>query len=253
MARYMFRLSQVIVYYFLPYLWILEPVGLTLLFIHGAGANPSVWHFQTIHFKDSIAVELPGHPDGSGFRSVDEYARFVEHQIDDNPVREPVIVGHSMGGAIGIELALRKLDLRALVLVGTGARLRVRPEILLKIKENYEEAVKMLASWSVSASADPILVERVASDLMRISPEVTLGDFMACDKFDRMDRIGEVRCRTLVVCGEDDLMTPKKYSEYLHERIKGSELVTIPGAGHGVMLEKHREFNRALENFVASL
>jgi pimeloyl-ACP methyl ester carboxylesterase len=226
---------------------------LPVLFIHGAGGTQAVWRLQTLHFKDSSAVELPGHPNGSGLATIDDYARVVEHQIDEKSVRESIIVGHSMGGAIAIELALRKQELRALVLVGTGARLRVRPEFLRMIKENYEEATKLLSSWSVSASADPIILERLVQDLRRMRAEVTLGDLMACDKFDRMDRVGEIRCRTLVVCGEDDRMTPKKYSQYLHEKINGSELVVIPGAGHSVMLEKHREFNRALEGFFASL
>jgi len=224
-----------------------------VLFIHGAGANPSVWHFQTLHFRDSVAVELPGHPNGSGLATVGSYADFVEDQIREKGIRQPVIAGHSMGGGICIELALRKLDLRGLVLVGTGARLRVRPDFLAKIQENYEEAARSIATWSVATSADPMLVDRVMSDLMRVRPEVTLGDFRACDQFDRMERVGEIGCRTLVICGEEDRMTPLKYAQYLHEKISGSKLVTIPGAGHGVMLEKHREFNRALESFLASL
>jgi pimeloyl-ACP methyl ester carboxylesterase len=68
-----------------------------------------------------------------------------------------------------------------------------------------------------------------------------------------MDRLAEIACRSLILCGEEDRMTPVKYSQYLHEKIKGSELVIIPGAGHSVMLEKHREFNRALDGFLASL
>jgi len=226
---------------------------MSILFIHGAGANPTVWHLQTVHFKDSVAVELPGHPNGSGLRSVDDYAQVVERQIDQNGIHNPIVVGHSMGGAIAMELALRKRELGALVLVGTGARLRVRPEFLAKVKEDYEEAAKLIASWSVSTSADPILVDRITRDLMKVDPDVALGDFIACDKFDRMNRVGEITCRTLAVCGEDDRMTPKKYSEYLHERIKNSEFTVIPGAGHGVMLEKPREFNRVLEAFFASL
>ena len=75
---------------------------------------------------------------------------------------------------------------------------------------------------------------------------------MACDKFDRMDRIGDITVRTLIICGEHDRMTPKKYSEYLHEKIKDSELTIIPEAGHGVMLERPREFNRVLGKFVGS-
>jgi pimeloyl-ACP methyl ester carboxylesterase len=158
-----------------------------------------------------------------------------------------------MGGAIAIELALQKQELRALILVGTGARLRVHPELLRLIKENYEAAAKLLSSWSVFAPADPMVLDRLVQDLRRVKAEVTLGDLMACDKFDRMDRVAEIACRTLVVCGEDDRMTPQKYSRYLHDKIKGSELAIIPGAGHSVMLEKPREFNRALEGFFASL
>ena len=226
---------------------------MAILFIHGAGANPTVWHLQTAYFKDGVAVELPGHPNGLGLTAVNQYARVVGQGIDESGIKAPTIVGHSMGGAIAIELALSGRDLRALVLVGTGARLRVRPEFLAKIQQNYEEAAKLLASWSVSSSADSVLVERMAGDIMKVKPEVTLGDFMACDKFDRMDRVEEITCPTLVVCGDEDRMTPKKYSEYLHERIKGSVLAIIPGAGHGVMLEKPRDFNRVLESFFDSL
>jgi len=226
---------------------------LTILFIHGAGANSNVWYLQTVHFKDSLAVELPGHPKGSGLATVGEYARAVERQIDENGISHPIIVGHSMGGAIGIEIALKMPEIYALVLVGSGARLRVRAEFLAKIMEDYGEAAKLLASWSVSTSADPLLVERMAGDLMKVKPEVTLGDLVACDKFDRMHSVGEITCRTLVVCGEDDRMTPKKYSEYLHEMIKNSQLTIIPGAGHGVMLERPREFNQVLEAFFDGL
>jgi len=223
-----------------------------MIFIHGAGANPSVWHFQTIHFKDAVAVQLPGHPNGSGRATVNDYADAVEEEVERLQVHQPILVGHSMGGAIAIELALRKKPVKALVLVGTGARLRVRPEFLRLIEQNYEGAAKLIASWSV-ASSDPILVDRIVRDLLMIKPEVTLGDFKACDQFDSMDRIGEIVCRTLIVCGEDDRMTPKKYSEYLRQKIVGSQLAVVPGAGHGVMLEKHREFNRVLDAFLASL
>jgi pimeloyl-ACP methyl ester carboxylesterase len=53
--------------------------------------------------------------------------------------------------------------------------------------------------------------------------------------------------------GADDRMTPVKYSQYLHEKIVNSSLVVIPDAGHNVMLEKHREFNAAVEAFLDSL
>jgi pimeloyl-ACP methyl ester carboxylesterase len=230
-----------------------EAPELKVFFIHGAGGTPAVWRLQTAHFKDSVAVELPGHPTGSGFTTIEEYARAVGDRIGQQEWRKTIIVGHSMGGAIAIELALGNEKLRGLVLVGTGGRLRVRPEFISELRENYAEAAKLIASWSVSPRADPIIMDRLADDLLKVSPQVTLGDFLACDKFDRMNDLEKVTCRTLVVCGEDDKMTPAKYSRYLHEKIRDSKLEIIPEAGHSVMVEKHLAFNQAIERFVASL
>ncbi len=224
-----------------------------LLFIHGAGASPLVWRLQLLHFKDAMAVELPGHPNGTGCDTIEEYAAPVEDYVEKKSVKNPVLVGHSMGGAIAITLALRHPDLTGLVLVGTGARLRVHPELLSKINENYEEASKLIATWSVSPSSDPVIADRIAREMLQVNPKVTYGDFMACDKFDRMKDVAKIICKTLIIVGADDRMTPVKYSKYLHEKIANSKLVVIPGGGHSVMLEKHRAFNDALQAFLDSL
>jgi pimeloyl-ACP methyl ester carboxylesterase len=212
-----------------------------------------VWRLQLLHFKGSVAVELPGHPTGSGFSTIEDYASSVQEYVRNAAITEPVFVGHSMGGAIAMTLALTGFKVRALVLVGTGARLRVHPTLLSKTNENYEEAAKLIATWSVSPSSDPAIAERIAQELLRVSPQVTLGDFVACDKFDRMTDVQKLACKTLVVVGADDRMTPVKYSQYLHEKIDGSTLVVIPGAGHSVMLEKHRMFNDVVDSFLNSL
>ena len=226
---------------------------MSLLFIHGAGASPLVWRLQLMHFKDALAVDLLGHPNGTGCENIEEYAASVEDYIKTTAAKYPILVGHSMGGAIAITLALRHPDLTGLVLVGTGARLRVHPELLSKINENYEEASRLIARWSVAPSSDPIIADRIAREMLRVNPNVTYGDFMACDKFDYMNDVSRIICKTLIIVGADDKMTPVKYSDYLHEKIVNSKLCVIPSAGHSVMLEKHRAFNDALRAFLDSL
>ncbi len=230
-----------------------KQIDLRLLFIHGAGASPMVWRLQLQHFKDALAVELPGHPNGLGFDTIEEYAASVKKYVEENTVKDPVLVGHSMGGAVAITLALSNASLAGLVLVGTGARLRVNPDFLSTIKDNYEEASKLIATWSVSRSSDPVIAERIAKEMLKVKAEVTYNDFVACNKFDRMSDVAKIAHKTLVICGADDKMTPLKYSQYLHEKIKNAKLVIVRGAGHSVMLEKHRLFNDALQAFSDSL
>jgi pimeloyl-ACP methyl ester carboxylesterase len=205
-----------------------------------------------VHFKDAMAVDLPGHPEGSGYSTINEYVAFIEELVENRAIRNPILVGHSMGGAIAMTYALQNRNLTGLVLVGTGARLRVDPSMLSWIRENYEEATKLIVPWLVSPTCDQVIVDRLASEMLMIKAEVTYGDLTACDKFDRMSDVEKITSRTLIVCGSDDRLTPVKYSQYLHDKIRNSQLVVIPGAGHSVMLEKHRAFNETLDAFLGS-
>jgi pimeloyl-ACP methyl ester carboxylesterase len=81
-------------------------------------------------------------------------------------------------------------------------------------------------------------------------PSVLLGDFKACDAFDMQDQVGEIEQPTLIICGEEDQMTPVLFSQYLEEKIRGSRLELIPDAGHMVMLEKPEIVARLVADFL---
>ena len=68
-----------------------------------------------------------------------------------------------------------------------------------------------------------------------------------------MKRIGEISLPTWIIVGEDDNLTPMKYARFLHEHISGSRLSVIPGAGHLVMMEKPKEFNELLGQFLVDV
>ena len=210
------------------------------------------WQLQLHHFKEAQAIGLPGHPEGIGLKTVGEYVESVEEYLEKNAIRNPVLVGHSMGGAIAIEYALGHTDLDGLVLVGTGARLRVSQDLMGMIMQDYRIASRSIAKMSVSPNCGEVLVEKIAQEILKVRAEVTYGDFEACNRFDRMNDVEKIDCRTMIICGADDQLTPPKYSRYLHEKIRNSRLHIIAGAGHSVMLEKHREFNLLLEAFSAS-
>lgn len=225
-----------------------------LVFIHGAGESHKVWTYQTNRFTDSLAFDLPGHPSGKGENTIEGYAAFVDDFVAQRKLSSVVLAGHSMGGAIVLKLALEEPSyLRGIVLVATGARLRVTPLILEGIKTDYANATKLVIDYAFSPQTPDWLKERSLMEMRRIRPEVTLGDFQACDKFDSMKDIQRIGIPSLIICGSEDRLTPVKYSEYLNRSISGSRLVVVQGAGHMVMMEKPSQVNEAIEMFLDEL
>jgi pimeloyl-ACP methyl ester carboxylesterase len=225
-----------------------------LLFIHGAGGNHRIWENQTRYFSNAIAIDLPGHDSGDGRRTVDEYVEYVKKFCDEKGLKNIVMIGHSMGGAITLKFALTYPEyLKAIVLVDTGAKLKVAPIIFEEIKRNYDNVMELMKKYAFSEKT-PIEIKNKTVEIMkRVKPEVFYGDFEACDKFDVMESLNKINLPTLIICGKDDLLTPVKYSEYLRANIPNSTLKVLDDAGHMVMLEKPEEFNKILEDFVNSL
>ena len=226
-----------------------------LLFIPGSGGGKEEWLYQTRYFPNSEAIVFPGHPEGSPCSSVEEYVSWLRNYIRKQQYREVVLAGHSLGGAIAQLYGLEPGDeLRALILSGTGARLRVLPALLEKLKNLTTDSAawkEFIETLSVDI-ADEVRREVIESRV-RIGPEVTLNDFLCCDRFDIMDRISQIERPTLVVCGREDTLTPVKYAHYLTNQISGAREVIIPEAKHWVQLEQPGEVNRAIADFLSRL
>jgi pimeloyl-ACP methyl ester carboxylesterase len=94
------------------------------------------------------------------------------------------------------------------------------------------------------------VIESGFNEMMKCRKEVIHKDFCSCEEFNVMDRVKRITVSTLILCGEDDLLTPPRYSEFLHAEISESKLVRIPDAGHMLMVEKPEPVNRAIEAFV---
>jgi len=226
-----------------------------LIFIHGSGGSKEGWRYQTEYFHDAEAIDLPGHPDGEPCTSIEGYAEWLRGYIHDRGYRDVVLAGHSLGSGIVLHYALNyPQDLKGIILVGGGARLRVHPmylEMLEKAKDDpgiLEEFFQV--GWEL---IDPELRETLKRRAYENGPAVFLNDMLCCDRFDVMERLGEITLPTLALCGSDDVMTPPKYAKYLADNIRGAKAVVIEGGTHMVFAEKPEEVNRAIEDFLKSL
>jgi pimeloyl-ACP methyl ester carboxylesterase len=139
---------------------------------------------------------------------------------------------------------------RGLILAGTGSRLRVLPAILEGVLSDFHSTVRMIVQTAYARVADPWLIAQGAKIMSQVDPKVLWGDFTACEGFDIGERLKEIALPTLVIVGDDDRLTPPKYSEYLAGAIAGARLVVLPKAGHMAYVERRHEFNQAVLEFM---
>jgi pimeloyl-ACP methyl ester carboxylesterase len=212
--------------------------------VHGAGGSHRHWPLEALALpgRRAIVVDLPGHggSPGPARRAIADYARDLLAFLDGMELARAVVVGHSMGGAIALTLALDSPGrVAGLGLVGTGARLRVTAGILQATADpsSLSAAAEVMADWSFAPGASPALRSEFKEGLRSLPAAVVHGDFCACDAFDVRERLGEIRMPTAVVCGDADRSTPPRYSEFLQAHIAGARLTMIPEAGHMVALE----------------
>jgi len=236
--------------------WPFVPEKPTLIFIHGAALSKGFWTAQVEDLSDianAIAIDLPGHMDskGSAHDQISDCAVAVAQLIEQINVPNPILCGLSMGGAVAQELLITKPDIfKSAILMHTGARLKVFPFIFESIEKDYSQYLDVAVDFSVSQKSDNAKIKEQMKDIAVTKADVALKDFTACDQFDVMARLNEIKAKVLVVVGAEDNITPAKYGEYLHQNIPASELKVITDAGHLSPIEKPEEVNQIIRDFL---
>ena len=226
-----------------------------LVFLHGAGSSSLSYYYQLRHFRNSKAIDLPGHTTGKACNDIDSYLEWVRGFITARRYKDVVLCGHAMGGAIALLYALRyPEELKGLILMSTGARLNVHPDHLERCRQPGPDNSRWLAGYmkafkDVASDMHPVLSQRA----VELGPEVELNDLLACDSFDVMDQLGKIDLPTQVLCGSEDVMTPVKYADYLTEHMQNAKVTVIEGGSHFVQMEKFKKVNEEIELFMASL
>ncbi len=245
-----------------------------VILIHGAGDSAAVWEHQIEALGREhrvVALDLPGHGARLAETARADHAANaaeVARAVADQGMRAPVLVGHSMGGAVALTYALNAATgdaegdwpLGALALVATGARLRMHPTLLDAARERAEAAPDAPLTEPVvpperclGPNPAPAVVAWLRAHGGRATARAVYADFLANNAFDVMDRLGAIRVPTLVIGGADDQMAPPKFVQYLADHITGARLILLPGTGHYPMAEQPGAFNGALAAILDAL
>ncbi|WXG47352.1 MAG: alpha/beta hydrolase [Candidatus Atabeyarchaeum deiterrae] len=238
-----------------------EGVGQTpIVLVHGAAYNHTLWRKQMpvlSSLSKTMAVDLPGHGESATFAagqlvSVKSYTDHIHTILSMLSASTTILVGHSMGGAISMRFALDYPDkVKALVLIGTGAKLGVNPAIIEGLSKNFKQAIRTgVAAWSYAQKTDRSIIQEGINEMVKCKQEVAIADFKACNDFDIREHVSQIGLPTLIIVGDEDKLTPVKWSEYLRKNIRNSQLKVISGAGHMIMHEKPDEVDECIGTFV---
>ena len=228
-----------------------------VVLLHGAGGTHLYWPFEIRRLigYHVFALDLPGHgkSTGRGQQSIAGYAAAVKDWLDALHMHRAVFIGHSLGSAVVLTLALDYPDqVIGLGILGGAPRLRVVADILENSASptTFHNAVEKIVARSFAPKTPPRLVELAGQRMLETRPSVLHGDMLACDLFDETERVSNIQQPALVLCGAEDHMTPVRQSQFLATALGNARLVIIPDAGHMVMLEKPVEVADAIRAFL---
>lgn len=209
--------------------------GPTVVLIHGAGGNGASWAPVVDRwYADVWCPSLPGRDgsDGIGHRTVAEVSRWLQGWLREQGGPRPWLVGHSFGGAVALETALRAPELLAgIAMVCSGAKLRVAPAILEAVAAGTVSP-SLPTDAAFGAGTERSVVEAYRAATKSTPVEAALGDWHACDAFDVRAELASLRVPLRVVYSTGDLLTPPRHQRKLIEATPGAAGVELDGHGH---------------------
>ena len=244
-------------------------VGRTpVLMIQGLGASKNAWNLQRIAMATRFRI-ISFDNRGAG-RSDKPTEPFTLEQMADDAiavldaagVETAHVVGASMGGVISQIVAVKYPQrVRSLTLVCTACRNHPwRQELLQSWAKTAEEkgmieVGKEAAQWVMSPRSFRRLVPAFTwmGPLAALRPRhsfVSQIHAILDTREDLVDQLSTITAPTMVIVGNQDILTPRGDSEEIAERIPNAELVVISGAAHGLMMEHSSTFNKILIEFL---
>jgi pimeloyl-ACP methyl ester carboxylesterase len=251
----------------------------TIVWIHGLSGSWQNWLENLPFFARThrcVAMDLPGFgasPMPAGAISISGYAAAVDELLRELGVSRAVVVGNSMGGFVGLELAIAYgtwVDKLVLVSAAGLSIEHQRNERALGLLRAGSRALALGTGWLASRSDELARRPRsrqamlaivaahperlpapLVSEQLRGSGKPGFVDALdALSSYPIRDRLGEIAAPTLVVWGADDALVPVGDAWELGELIPDARVVVYEDTGHVAMLERPEAFNELVEEFL---
>jgi pimeloyl-ACP methyl ester carboxylesterase len=245
----------------------LDPAKPTVMFVHGAGLDHSLFGLQSRYFgyhgRNVLALDFPAHgrSDGPPISTIPAMADWLMRMLDAAQLERASLVGHSMGSLVALECAARHPSrVERIALLAVAYPMKVSDAFLQAAKENRHDSYDMATIWGhapqVPLGANPNPGMWMYGDslarLERLAPGVLYNDLHACHTYAGGEAAAaKVKCPVLFVLARRDQMTPLRAGVEFAKLLPQAKTVQLDAAGHSVMTEDPDEVLDALAGFLA--
>ncbi len=234
----------------------------TIVFVHGASMNRTVWASQARYFAHHgwsvLAPDLPGHgrSGGGALSGIGDIADWIYRFTNTANTGPVVLVGHSMGSLPVLEAAARYPEhVSKIVLLGTSIPMPVADALLDNAHRNDDAAHDMVTIWGHSKSAQiggsSIPGMWITGGAMRLLERggdgVLYNDMAACNAYTTgLEAAARVTCPAILILGDADMMTPPRNARSLVDALPHGQMIVLKNCGHMMMAEQPNETLDAL-------
>jgi pimeloyl-ACP methyl ester carboxylesterase len=244
----------------------MDPTKESVVFVHGAGLDHTVWTLFARHFarhgRNVIVPDLPAHgrSEGEALATIEDMADWVNTLVDALGLTKVALVGHSMGSLVALDHAARYPDrTRVLALAGATSPMAVADAILEASAANNHAAFDMLTQWGFSkrhlygGNKNPgmWMVGGTLRLYEQSRPGVLHNDLKACHGYlSGAERAAAVQCPVMLVLGREDRLTPVRGTRTLQDALPQADIRLIDDAGHSLMVEATNALQDALRDIL---
>lgn len=245
-----------------------DPAQPNIVFVHGTALDNTTWTLYSRYYArrgyNAYAMDFPGHGHSAGqpLESIEAMADWLAKFMDAVGIDSATLVGHSMGGLVSIETAIRYPDkVNKLALLGVALPMPVAPPFLDAARDNQQAAIDMFVlfgfDYRAQLGGNPLsginmfnagvrLVERAHNGVM-------FSGLNACNNYTPDEaHLRKVKCSSALIIGRDDVMTPYTRAVKLAGQLDNARVMDIPECGHMLMAERPEEVHIALLNAVTT-